>query len=1314
MGETLNLLFRGREDGTFEVQVKESWSGRVVSGSFVPPYKTRQLKALLKKLDTFESDDQELLNIGQRLFLALCGTEAPGTGRRESQEQSIRSVLRGVIQRTLRRRGSVALTLSFAPGCEEFVRYPWELLHNGEHFLLASGVFTLTRALLRPEMPPGSELPVHPPLRVLYIGASPVDCPPLEIEKSFDALQRGLSRLTEEDQLLLDRLSPPTFDELVRYLNSLGGVSAFDDKYTTFPCYAIHFDGHGAFGRLCPAQDCDELNDINASSCNRCRTPLRGVKSQTFLCFCDNEGLNRFIDTETLRELFVSSDVRLAVFSACETATVTEENRRHRNRRAAIDATLATALVMSQVPAVVAMPFSIEDELSPTFVLHFYEALADGRTLEEALSRARQAMLPLSKHHSWFIPVLYRHVVEGHEGPVAFLATRDEPEDLELPLGRLGASPNFVGREQELQELSDLITQAVGNAEPRQATKSQHKLRPGVHHIALTGPAGIGKSALAYEVVRRNREKFYGGTIVISLQGGKSFGEALIEIANHLHIPTQAMHTANLRHCEQLVLSSFRNLANRGLPCLLLLDRFDEVQEHSAVGIWLRFLCALQEQVVVLLTSHSNPETVGVLEGAACHWYEYRVDKMASVDLLKLFTELAEASGLAERIHLDDPEQQAILEEICRLLDGYPLGAELIFGRALSINGRVYVPEAATRSLEEVRDELRDSQLEGISAVLDVAYRLLSEPARLLLPYLAIFKLPFSHEQIVMLVEPKLSATARTTARWESEPSLKSMRSEEIQEVLRSAGSILPPELQKNWRNARDELVQASFVQFDGRLYNIHAQVRHFAHSLLPVEEHRRIHRIAAAYYSGLAHPSAEQWFAAFEHLEEAGEPQDLQKAIHLAVGASWDLGGRGRASELQAILRRAEGHALRLGDTTGEGRIQCCLGAILRQQGHYAEALGCLTRSLTLHREQNEPDDAGWALFEHAMLFREEGHFQQASRYAEEAMQFFRDAGDANGVAWMQMVLGEVSRGYGRYHEAWDQFGEVLASFHKLNNEEGYASALFDRSTIHEAFGRYPEALADSEEALRLFTKLGLRFWQAWVLAEQSNIFLDQGKYDQAERTCSEAIAIFREQKALRGEGWVLRVTGDIARKRHRHNDAYAYYQDSLNIFKNLGDRVDQAHVYNSLGDVSIREGNYAEAKDCFERALAIAHEQEARQFEGRALRGLGDVERAMSRYAEAERLYNQAAAITANLDTPGERCALLHHQGELYIMQGKYPEALDVWVQALAQDRRLGHPERESLKESIDSLVTEHSLQEVYAELCKKYEMFESDDTY
>jgi tetratricopeptide (TPR) repeat protein len=1303
MGETLNLLFRSREDGTFELQVKESWSGRFVSGSFVPPYKTKQLNALLKKLNTLESEDHELRDIGQHLFLALCGSETPGASRPGSSELSVQAMLRSVIQRTLKRRGTVALTLIFAPGCDEFVRYPWELLHNGEHFLLASGVFTLTRALLRPDMPVGSALPVHPPLRILYVGASPLDCPVLETTRSFESLQRALAPLMEEGHVYLDKLEPPTFDQLVRYLSSFGGANAFNDQDITIPCYAIHFDGHGAFGRLCPAEDCDELNEAGARTCSACRTSLSRVKPQTYLCFCNDEGRSRLIDTESLRELLTSSDIRLAVFSACETATLMEERTHHQHGKAVVDATLATALVMAQVPAVVAMPFSLQDDLTPTFMYHFYEALASGRTLEEALSRARQALLPI-KQHSWFIPVLYRQVVEGQEGPVAFLATRDEPEEHDHPLAHLGASTTFVGRERELQELSTLLAETVQGEEHRRTPGNTRKLRSGVHHLALTGPAGIGKSELAFEVARSNREKFPGGVIGISLEGGKTLGTALIETAHYLRIHTKDMHTADLHHCERTVLNALRSLANRGFYCLLLFDGFEEVQEHAEVGNWYRFLCALPEEIVVLLTSRFNPATVAALEGATCRWYEYPVGKMTSEDLLKLFAELASDSGIDERIHLADPNQQAILQEICTLLDGYPLGAQLIFGTSRrAIAGKVYIPEAATRSLEEVRDELRETLPEGIWAVLDIAFRRLSPSAQLLLPYLSAFKLPFSREQIVMLVAPETHATVRAAVRLEHEHYLQDVHATS-EKLAPGPGVDIPAELAKHWPAARDELVQASFIQFDGRVYTIHPQVRHYALSHLPQEERRRVHRVVANYYSSLPQPGPDEWFAAFEHLEDAEEPQDLQKAVHLAVRAAWALQARGHASELRAMLRRAETYALDLNDKTGEGQVQYCMGAILRRLGKYAEALGCLTRSLTLHREQNERDEEAWALHELAMLFREEGHYQQAGKHAKEALTLFRDAGDSKGEAWMHTVLGEVSRGHGYYYDALGHFERALAIFRNLPSDEGYPWTLRDRGTVHEALGNYAEALADYEESLRVFNTLGLRYGQAWVYTDHSGVYIDQRKLDLAEGTCGIALGIFREQGVRRGEGWALRVLGDSARKRHNLNDARGYYNEALAIFNGLGDRVDQARALNSLGAVSLEEGEYIDAKEHFEHAHAIAREQEALQLDGRALRGLGDVARAMHHYTEAEHFYSQALAIATNLDTPAERCAALHHQGELHAMQGQYREALVSWVEALAHDRRLGHPERNSIQDKVYTLVAEQHLEEAYAELCKQ----------
>lgn len=1298
MGETVNLLFHSRQDGTYELRVKESWSGRTVNGSFVPPYTGRQFNALQKKLNDLDSSDAVLREVGQRLFASLCGVGVADINQ-GAAEQPVQTVLRGIIQRTLKRRGTVALSLGFGPGCDEFVRYPWELLHNGDHFLLVSGIFTLSRVLLRPDIPVGCELPVHPPFRVLYIASSPTDCAPLETERSFEAMEQALTPLIEDGQIFLDRLEPPTFGQLVRYLNSYGGASMLDDSDTTVPCYVVQFDGHGAYGRLCPNEHCETVNDSNVAKCIACGTALGRSKPQTYLCFCDDDGTNRFIDTQSLRGLFLSSDVRLAVFSACETATVTVKNTpRQQQRHAAVDATLATALVTAQVPAVVAMPFSLQDDLSPTFMYHFYEALADGRTLEEALARARQALLPMQQK-SWFIPVLYRHVAEGEEGPVALFAAHDDLGQHGHPLAHLGPPANFIGRAQELQDMDELLTSAATGA--RKANQmSQMQPRSGgqyTHHIAITGSAGIGKSALALETVRRNREKFPGGIVGVSVQDGKSFADALLELMRFLRVPVRNMSATDVPYRVRLVQGTLRSLASRELPCLLLVDSFEEVKDRAELEAWLQFLCALPQEVVVLVTSRSNPEHMLAVEGTHCRWYEYRVGKMVGSDLLDLFNDLAAATGLDQRIHLDDPQQQQVLRDICALLDGYPLGAELIFGTARSIGGKIYTPEAATRSLEEVRDELRETPLAGILAALEVSYRRLHPAARLLLAYLAAFTLPFSREQILMVV----TAGAPSPASLERHHSAASM-DVQVSFDHDEHDEHVAAELAANWRAARDELVQASFIQFDGRMYTIYPQIGHFALTHLLLPEHRRVQRVLAASYCNVAQPGLEQWLAAFEHLETAGEPQDLQEAVRIAIRAAQLLGRHGYAPALQMMLRRAAMHASRLGDRTGEGQLQRCLGASLRQLGNYAEAEACLRSSVTFHRQQHEDEHVGWALYELATLFAEEGDFAQASTYALEALTLFQEADNKQGEAWIHIVIGGVGYGNAHYYEALGHFETALTYFQPMREQEGLSAAWRGRGTVYEALGQYTRALRDYENALRLCTELDLFSGYAWTLVGRSVVYTDLAHFDLAEKDCEDALARFRKQGLRRGEGWALRVRGDIAYKQHAIGDACTYYEEAHTLCSTIGDRVNLAATLYALGTIALEEGEYLEAKGLFEQARALASEQGARRMDGQAQCGLGDVAQVLQLSGDAEHYYRQALTIANELDVPVERVAVLQRLGMLFVAQKKYAQALDFWVHALLLDQRLGHLTHNELQAKVNMLVSEQHLEEAYRELC------------
>jgi tetratricopeptide (TPR) repeat protein len=141
------------------------------------------------------------------------------------------------------------------------------------------------------------------------------------------------------------------------------------------------------------------------------------------------------------------------------------------------------------------------------------------------------------------------------------------------------------------------------------------------------------------------------------------------------------------------------------------------------------------------------------------------------------------------------------------------------------------------------------------------------------------------------------------------------------------------------------------------------------------------------------------------------------------------------------------------------------------------------------------------------------------------------------------------------------------------------------------------------------------------------------------------------------------------------------------------------------ALGAISFEEGECLAAREYYERALVMAQEQGARPIESRALRGLGDVFRVQHHFAEAERSYATAATIADELDMPTEYRADLRRQGLLSQAQQQYAKALDLYLQALALDQRWEHPARKRLQATIDELVAEQHLEEMYAELAKKY---------
>lgn len=323
--------------------------------------------------------DNFLLRIGRpRRYLVRSEDEPEATAVREFGGRLFRAVFHDQVGSALtasrdqaegRDAGlRVRLRLTDAP---ELADLPWEYLYDvdARRFVALSEWTPLVRYLdlpgrIRP-------LPVHPPLRILVVVASPTDFPALDVDAEWARLQAALRDLQDDGRVRLERAPDGTMAELQRQLRR--------GEHHVF-----HYIGHGRYDpQLGDGQLAMEGPTGRAQ-------PISGSDLGALLH-----------DHRTLR---------LALLNSCEGA---------RGGRTDPYSGTAQSLVYQGIPAVVAMQFEITDRAAIVFTRGFYEAVADGYPLDAAMAEARKAIRLQPNQVEWGTPVLYLRAPDGRIFDVA-------------------------------------------------------------------------------------------------------------------------------------------------------------------------------------------------------------------------------------------------------------------------------------------------------------------------------------------------------------------------------------------------------------------------------------------------------------------------------------------------------------------------------------------------------------------------------------------------------------------------------------------------------------------------------------------------------------------------------------------------------------------------------------------------------------------------------------------------------------------------------------------------------------------------------
>ncbi|MBN1661718.1 MAG: CHAT domain-containing protein [Anaerolineae bacterium] len=352
----VEIHITARAGDTYPVYIETSLAGDA-QGTFTLPWSEGDLMKHLGWLEMGPTDRDGLATLGTALFDALL--------TRHVRDRYIES----------RGRAESGLRLRLRLDAPELQALPWELLYDAERqeFLAIAGETLITRYLAVPRGRP--PLAVQPPLRVLLFTANPSGSVPLQIDAEVAAVRDALARPAAAGQVQLDVLPSAQ-------------VLTLRDKLRDFQPHVLHFIGHG-----------------------------QADQEGGALLLEDEEGGKDYLPGSTLATVLKRTNVRLAILNACLTsrgATVDLDKESFYARRRTLLG-VGPALIDAGLGAVIANQFSVRDWSARVFAQDFYRTLARLEPIDEAVSRAREALMLKfdEEQRDWATPVLFLRSPDG-------------------------------------------------------------------------------------------------------------------------------------------------------------------------------------------------------------------------------------------------------------------------------------------------------------------------------------------------------------------------------------------------------------------------------------------------------------------------------------------------------------------------------------------------------------------------------------------------------------------------------------------------------------------------------------------------------------------------------------------------------------------------------------------------------------------------------------------------------------------------------------------------------------------------------------
>ncbi|GAA0794796.1 ATP-binding protein [Spirilliplanes yamanashiensis] len=647
------------------------------------------------------------------------------------------------------------------------------------------------------------------------------------------------------------------------------------------------------------------------------------------------------------------------------------------------------------------------------------------------------------------------------------------PVPAQLPADAAG----FVGRTSVLSHV-DALTGADGGAV--------------VPVLALTGAAGVGKTALAVRWAHRARSRFPDGQLFVNLRGYAPEPplrpvDALGGILRALGVPAGQVPD-DVHEAAGL----YRTLLT-GRRMLVLLDNArnpDQVRPLLPGAPGCAVVVTSRDQLLGLL-ARDGAHGIGldVLTGAEAHALllaalgeaRVRAEPEAVAGLVRACGRLPlalriAAANLLGRPHLAVADYLHRLTGADRLsgleIDGDP---ETAVRRAFELSYRA-LPAAARRTFrllglapgtdlaEAAVPALTGEDADAVAQAVELlhAAHLVSRPAPGRVALHDLLRC-YAVERGDAESDPaeRDAAAGRLYDWYEAHASAASQRLYPERLRLPATGRPAP---------AAFDSAGAALAWLEAERTPVLAAVRHAAELGRPEMTWRLADALRG--YASQCLPTL-SWVelseAAIAAAEAAGDPYG-RAAGHLSMAeARWRQGDyEAAAASYRALAEVSRAAGWLAGEAAAEGN----LGTVCRLTGRLDDAVRHLSRSLLLNESGGRVAGQAAALGSLGVVYRERGDLPAAVEHLTRAQALFRAAGSVGGEAIAVDNLGETYLAQGRTGDARDSLDAALAAFRQVGSRVNEAIALRGLASAALAAGDPAGALRLAERAYQLSTE--------------------------------------------------------------------------------------------------------------------------------------------------------------------------------------------------------------------------------------------------